>query len=205
VGGLILSPEQRSALETLRRLWPPASYLAGGLAVAAHLGHRTSRDFDVFAPKLDVALTLASTTLLPDVDVVDQAPGTLHLMIGGVPVSLLEYRYILLEPARVGDDRIPIAGLEDLGCMKLSAIAGRGAARDFWDLHAILTAKAWSVAHALDLFRRKYPRVDVGHVVRSLVYFADAEAGPRPPGLTEEHWATVTSDLRRWVKALAWT
>ncbi len=203
MGRLILSPQQRSALETLGRLRPPASYLAGGLAVAAHLGHRTSRDFDVFAPKLDVAATLASATSLPDVDVVDQGPGTLHLMIRGVPVSLLEYRYALLEAACVGDDGIPIAALEDLGCMKLSAIAGRGAARDFWDLHEILTARAWSVAHALDLFRRKYPRVDVGHVVRSLVYFADAEAEPRPLGLTEEHWAAITSDLRKWVKALA--
>jgi hypothetical protein len=203
LGRLTLSHLQRAALETLLRVPAPSSYLAGGLAVAAHLGHRTSRDFDVFAPNLDVVTLAAALTALPEVRLVDQAPGTLHLMVHGVPVSLLEYRYKLLEAPVVGDDGIAIAALEDLACMKLSAIAGRGAGRDFWDLHEILTTRKWSVDYALDLFRRKYPRVDVGHVVRSLVYFADADADPRPLGLTGEHWEAIKTDLRTWIKALA--
>jgi hypothetical protein len=203
LGRLTLSPPQRVALETLLRVPAPSSYLAGGLAVAAHLGHRTSRDFDVFAPRLDVASLVASLTALSNVTVVDQAPGTLHLMIHGVPVSLLEYRYELLETPLVGDEGIAIAALEDLAAMKLSAIAGRGAGRYFWDLHEILTTQKWTIDRALDLFRRKYPHVDVGHVVRSLVYFADADADPRPLGLTGEHWEAIKKDLRSWIKALA--
>lgn len=203
MGRLMLSPQQRVALDTLTSILPPSSYLAGGLAVAAHLGHRTSRDFDVFAPSVDAAQVAASISALPDVRVIDTAAGTLHLMVHGVPVSLLEYRYPLLETPALGDDGIPIAALEDLACMKLSAIAGRGAARDFWDLQEILRAKNWSLEHVLELFGRKYPRVDVGHVVRSLVYFADADAEPRPVGLDDARWDEIKADLRARVKALA--
>lgn len=202
MGRLNLTPEQRIALETLTRVLPPSSYLVGGLAVAAHLGHRSSRDFDVFAPSVDTARVLASIRSLPDIRVIDEAAGTLHLMVNGVPVSLLEYRYPLLETATVGEDGIPIASLEDLACMKLSAIAGRGAARDFWDLHEILKAKSWGLEHALDLFGKKYPSVDTGHVLRSLAYFAEADAEPRPTGLADARWQEIKAAFRSRVKAL---
>jgi hypothetical protein len=97
---------------------------------------------------------------------------------------------------------LPLASLDDLSCMKLSAVAGRGARRDFWDLHALLQARGKSLGEVLDAHRRKYVQEDVGHLVRSLVYFVDAEAEPMPTGLTEEHWARIRSDLTTWVRAL---
>ena len=203
MGRLKLSPQQRVALETLTRILPPSSYLAGGLAVAAHLGHRSSRDFDVFAPSVDTVQLVASMRAFPEVRVIDVAEGTLHLMVNGVPVSVLEYRYPLLEAPTLGEDGVPIAALEDLACMKLSAIAGRGAARDFWDLQEILNAKSWTLDHALDLFGRKYARVDTGHVLRSLVYFAEAETEPRPEGLGDALWEAIKTEFRTRVKALA--
>jgi hypothetical protein len=65
------------------------------------------------------------------------------------------------------------------------------------------SALSSAVDYALDLFRRKYPRVDVGHVVRSLVHFADVDADPRPLGLTGEHWEAIKGDFRTRIKALA--
>ena len=97
---------------------------------------------------------------------------------------------------------VPVASVEDLSCMKLSAIAGRGAAKDFWDLHAMLTARGESLAVALARFQKKYSAEDVGHVVRSLAYFADAEAGPMPAGLTNQHWQRVRADIEGWVRGL---
>ncbi|NIQ96181.1 MAG: nucleotidyl transferase AbiEii/AbiGii toxin family protein, partial [Desulfuromonadales bacterium] len=67
--------------------------------------------------------------------------GTLHGTVAGIRVSFLEYRYPLLQPlvpwATYG---FSLASLEDLACMKLSAIAQRGAKKDFIDLHALVTS-----------------------------------------------------------------
>src|SRR5262245_14451376 len=84
---------------------------------------------------------------------------------------------------------LAMLALEDLVGLKLSAIAGRGARRDFWDLKALLELSGLSLQGALDAYRSKYAREDIGHVVRSLAYFADAEGEPMPLGMTEEVWA----------------
>ncbi len=79
--------------------------------------------------------------------------------------------------------------------MKLSAIASRGLARDFWDLELLLKhgAAGGSLSEALERYRRKFAADDVGHVVRSLAYFGDADAAPLPPGLDTARWASIKS------------
>ena len=86
--------------------------------------------------------------------------------------------------------------------MKLSAIASRGKARDFWDLHEILARGPLGLSELLDRYRRKYAQEDVGHVVRSLVYFADADAEPMPDGLGAPLWDAIQQDLRQRVLGL---
>jgi hypothetical protein len=54
----------------------------------------------------------------------------------------------------------------------------------------------------LDLFRTKYASRDVGHVVRSLTYFDDAEEEPDPRLLVPLPWDRVKTDLLRWVAGL---
>jgi nucleotidyltransferase AbiEii toxin of type IV toxin-antitoxin system len=197
-----LTLDQAHALETLAQALDPSFYLAGGVAVGVHLHHRSSRDLDLFSPTADPAAyadTIAQT--IPDARVVSRSPGTLHLEVGGVPASALRYAYpSLREPERVAGVPIAVASRDDLLAMKLSAVAGRGAARDFWDLHDLLLADSRSLDYALDAFRRKYAREDIGHVVRSLVYFADAEGQPLPRGMTPDLWATIRSDFETWVQ-----
>lgn len=95
-----------------------------------------------------------------------------------------------------------MTSLDDLASMKLSAISSRGKARDFWDLHEILSHRGQSLADALAAFCRKYTQEDVGHVVRSLVYFGDADAEPLPDGLERERWAEIRRDFEHRVLAL---
>jgi len=198
-----LLPAQQSALETLAQVIDPASYyLGGGVAVALRLHHRRSVDLDLFTTTSDPP-ALAEALLEASIVITSTAPGTLHLEVGGVPASLLRYRYPLLgPPERVPGIPVPLASLEDLECMKLSAIAGRGARRDFWDLHALLTARGRGLEEVLAAYRQKYVQEDVGHLVRSLVYFAEAEAEPMPIGLTEAQWAQIRADFTTWVRAL---
>src|SRR5690606_35470801 len=59
---------------------------------------------------------------LPGVEIEDRAPGTLHHRVDEIPVSLIEYRYPLLAPpSPIADLPLPVASIDDLACMKLSA------------------------------------------------------------------------------------
>lgn len=200
--GVTLTDEQRRALDRLAALLPADFYLGGGVAVAAHLHHRVSRDLDFFSSS-DPSLLQRGLEQAGDVVVTGAGRGTLHLEINGVPVSLLQYPYKLVAPTvRAVGVPVPVASLEDLACMKLSAIAGRGAARDFWDLHEIIEASGRSLDEYVDVFQRKFPAVDPGHVVRSLAYFDDAESQPMPRGLTVDRWQAIRRDFEVWVKSL---
>src|SRR5271154_4986084 len=74
-------------------------YLAGGTAVALHLGHRRSVDLDWFtAEGIPDPLRLAQELREQGMGFVtgQVAPGTLHGSVRAVRVSLLAYRYPLL-------------------------------------------------------------------------------------------------------------
>jgi hypothetical protein len=198
-----VSDAQRAALRVMGRVLPSEAYLAGGVALAARLGHRQSRDLDWFVPDMDPS-SLVDIAASAGARIVSRAVGTLYLEVEGVPVSVIRYGYPLLQPVEEIDDLgIRAASLQDLACMKLSAIAGRGKARDFWDLHEMMVHSRESLDRLLESYERKYRQEDVGHVVRSLVYFADADAEPLPEGLTPEHWSEIKSDLRTRVLAVS--
>lgn len=202
-----ITEAQRSALAKLAGALEPDTYLAGGVALALTLRHRSSRDLDLFVPhEFDAdALLERLSAEVSGVRAVGRARGTLHLEVSGVPVSVLAYRYPLLAPPRPNAEvAVPVAALEDLACMKLSAIAGRGAAKDFWDLEELLDrgVAGGTLAGLLALYRTKFPVDDVGHAVRALSYFGDADAEPLPLGLIPERWRAIKAAFRARVKAL---
>jgi hypothetical protein len=197
-----ITTAQRLVLDKLAPVLGDRFYLVGGVAVSAHLEHRTSRDLDLFSADDPTELQPALERV-PGVTIESRSGQTLHMRVDGVPVSLIAYRYPLLEPATPRAALpVAVAAIRDLACMKLSAIANRGAARDFWDLHAIVVATRQLLEHWLAEYRRKYPIEDIGHVVRSLVYFGDADAAPLPEGLTEATWRAIRHDFETWTRAL---
>jgi hypothetical protein len=211
VGGTVTSAGptqgQLDAIERIAAALEPGTYLVGGVAVGLKLRHRTSLDVDLFVPQdFDPgALFERIRELAPDVTLTGEARGTLHLELHGLPVSILAYRYRLLrEPTPLEGISVAVASAEDLLCMKLAAIGGRGAAKDFWDLQALLESGTahGDLREALELFREKYPANDVGHVVKALAYFGDADAAPLPAGLTAEAWAAVKRATAARLRAL---
>lgn len=194
---------QVDALNMLKEKLSKDTYLAGGVAVALRERHRVSRDLDLFCPEVDSTTLSAAFSRLPDVEITSRAEGTLYLRIHGIPISLLQYDYPLLnKPEELAAVPIPVASEEDLICMKLSAIAGRGTLRDFWDLHALLSRLHMPLENAMQLYKRKFTSEDIGHVVRSLVYFGEAEQEPRPDGLDDHKWQHIKDQFRRWVTNL---
>lgn len=193
-----ITTAQRNALRLLGPALPSGAYLAGGVAVALTFGHRTSRDLDFFIPTdFDperLAEQLQSKLSGTAFAVTNTATSTLYLELEGVPASVISYRYPLLLPAKLAPELgTRLASLDDLACMKLSAIAARGAGRDFWDLHMLLEGGTGggTLTGALGLYRRKFATDDIGHVVRSLAYFGDADAAPLPTGLDPERWSAI--------------
>ncbi len=176
-------------------------YLAGGTALALLEGHRISVDLDLFSMTFEDPETLlpiverahpnAVTTLV--------APRTLYLEIAGTSVSFMGYDYPLVAPCLQPEpELLPFASLNDIAAMKLAAIASRGSRKDFVDLW-LLVSRHRSLSEYLEEFGKKFTSRDIGHVVRALTYFEDAEEEPPLRYLVEIDWETVKRDLTTWV------
>ena len=180
--------------------------LAGGTALALYFGHRRSVDLDWFTQKsIGDVLTLAGDLQQRGVPLVVRrtAHGTLHGSVLSVHTLMFEYPYPLLKPAlRLKPFGCQVASLDDIACMKLSAVAQRGSKKDFVDIVMLLQHRA-SLRRLLTLYSRKYSISDTLHVLNALVYFDDAEREPMPRMLRDLDWRTVKRRLRLAVADLA--
>jgi hypothetical protein len=104
-------------------------------------------------------------------------------------------------PREFVPDLVPLASEDDIAAMKLAAVSARGSRKDFIDLWVLITRHR-TLEEYLGAFKGKYKRYDVGHVVRSLVYFDDADAEPPLRLLVPVDWTQVKDDFRRWVGGL---
>lgn len=177
-------------------------YLGGGTAVALHLGHRISVDFDWFtSTAIQEPLLLAKelSLTLPKFRVVGMDRGTLHGSCHDVKFSFLEYRYkLLMQPIPIKIPEFQMASLEDLLCMKLGAIAQRGTKKDFVDLYFLVkTMKVKRVA-ALNIFCKKYNLKDASPVIYGLSWFDDAEKDVMPKMLKPVTWSQIKKYISGW-------
>lgn len=181
-------------------------YLGGGTALAVYFGHRFSVDLDWFISNpLRDALLLAESFRRAGLDftTTQSAPGALHGTLMGMRVSFLEYRYPLLQSPTVWKEMgCSLASLDDLACMKLSAIAGRGARKDFCDLY-MLGKKHRSLPELIRLYQRKFKVDDISPVLYGLSYFDDAESERMPRMLLNVQWRTIKQTIQEWVQGIA--
>jgi hypothetical protein len=172
------------------------AWLAGGTALAFHSGHRLSVDLDLFVSELfDEEAMLHHIQEAPGFSLVAKAPHTLHAIIQGTKVSFLGYPYPLLFPPSPFAG-IPVADTRDIACMKISAIASRGTRRYFIDLYC--AARQFGLAELLGLFQRKYVQTGYNgiHILKSLLFFDDAEKDPLPHMLVPLEWDDVKRFFR---------
>ncbi len=187
----------RAVLLTLGGAEPLAGfYLAGGTAVALHYGHRLSHDLDLFTPEPFSPEELAGELRrLGRFELDRTAAGTIAGTLDGIRLALFHFPYPLLdEPDRISGVRV--ARPRDLGAMKLSAIAQRGARRDFIDLYWILD-RSHPLDDLLAAYTRKFGASEraIAHLVRSLAWFDDAEAEPMPRLLVAADWEGIKRRL----------
>lgn len=167
-------------LEVLERLASISSlktyYLAGGTAVALHLGHRISEDFDFFTPfEFDVSSLREELNSAGHFILTEYKSGTLHGIFNNVKVSFLLYAPRLLFPAH-SFSGCSIADIRDLAPIKLDTVGSRGSKKDFIDLY-FLSNEAIPLHDIFELYKRKYShlQINIKHLIMSLTYFEDAE------------------------------
>ena len=200
----IIRPDQDTVLKKLGRVADEYGfYLAGGTALALHFGHRRSDDFDWFTKAMiDDPQTLEMNLHEQGLTLTEQqiSPGTLHAVVDTVHVSFLEYRYPLISPlVQLRDYQCDLASIADICCMKLAAVAHRGAKKDFIDIYAISKAASLSLKQMLDLYQQKYGTDDVVSVIYGLSYFEDAEEDAMPEMLQPTNWLAVKREVSSWV------
>lgn len=171
-------------------------YLAGGTGLALMLGHRVSHDFDFFNSELFNENTLIQKIQeLNNFTITAKDEHTLHIVIKDINVSFLGYNYPLLFQTNEYKSNtgisLCVADERDIACMKISAIGSRGTKRDFIDLYMI--AQQYSLPELFKFFKQKFSMTPYNniHILKSLIYFIDAESEPMPDMLISLSWDTV--------------
>ena len=113
--------------------------LAGGTALALQIGHRESKDIDLFTiNKLDNAKCIKYfRETYNNVDIINDKENILQIMIGQLKVDMVSVKGIMIEPPRV-EENLKMFGIKDIAGMKLLAIQQRKQAKDYIDIAYLL-------------------------------------------------------------------
>lgn len=183
----ILDPRIEILPSPQRDIWPQLAptrrlhfVLYGGTAVALHLGHRQSLDFDFFrtAP-LDKNEIRASFIFMDRATVAQDSPDTLvvtaHAPSGTVKVSFFGGIGFgrVNDPLATRDGTLLVASLDDLLATKLKAILDRAEARDYRDIAALISAGV-SLSVGLGAFERMFG-AEPSQVLRAIGFFKDGD------------------------------
>jgi hypothetical protein len=182
-----LPSAQREIWEHLRPAPSLSFVLYGGTAIALHLGHRESIDFDFFrAEPLDKTRIRAAFAFFDRATIVQDSPDTL-VVLAQMPSDSVKVSFFgpigfdrLNDPVRTRDDVLLVASREDLLATKLKAILDRAEVRDYRDIAALLRAGT-SLPRALGAFGRMF-KSEPAEVLRALGYFADGDLSALSPG-----------------------
>jgi len=168
------------------------SYLAGGSALALHLGHRISVDLDFYTRKNvsveDIPFQINrfgkfSVTIL-------EPPHTVAGEFESIKLSLFRYDYPMIGKFSIFKN-VKIASIEDIAAMKLSAISGRATKRDYVDLYFI--SRIYEVDKIIDFYIKKFG--DTGNniyvIMKALGFFEDAEGDEMPKMIKKVVWNEV--------------
>lgn len=91
--------------------------------------------------------------------------------------------------------------MKDIAAMKLAAITNRGTKKDFVDMYFLL--QQFSLNEMLEYYKIKYNTNSIYNVIRSLVYFADAESDPMPKMYIPAMWDEVKSFIKESIEKIS--
>jgi len=135
----ILLKQQLELLPLIRK-FSKEYYLVGGTAIALHIGHRCSIDFDLFTEKKlkrkQIKNIIENSSWQPD-KIIYEAYDQMHLIINGVKLTFFQYPHKIKSEHNF-ENIISVPELIDLAAMKAYALGGRAKWKDYVDLYFIL-------------------------------------------------------------------
>ena len=171
----ILSPEQ-SALLNIVKLFSDGFGLVGGTAIALHLGHRESIDYDLFTIDEFINQKIRRKVLrATKIDaVLRDETGQFTFVINGVRFTFFQFPYKIDFSESFGDI-VRIPDLLTLAAMKAFALGRRAKWKDYVDLYFILKANhtvSEITAKGVEIFGREFNE----KIFRTqLAYFKDID------------------------------
>ena len=113
--------------------------LAGGTALALQIGHRESKDIDLFTiGKLESDVYIKYFEKYSnDIKIINNKENILQLIVNKVKVDIVSVKGIMIEPPRV-EENLKMFSIKDIAGMKLLAIQQRKQAKDYIDIAYLL-------------------------------------------------------------------
>lgn len=198
----VLPTETKEAFQKLQEfnyLQNSNWYLAGGTALALQVGHRQSVDLDFFTLDADFERSVLERRLLKlhDWSTTFQEEGTLYGELSGAKVSFIANASFKPSKERLQMGNIALLLPKDIAVMKIMAISQRGKKRDFVDLFWYCSQSKRGegldtlISRTLDQYQMQEGHEI--HLLKSLVYFDDAETDPLPRVNFPIQWGNVKS------------
>ena len=177
-----------STLELIRKLQSDSMFssfdLAGGTALALHIGHRKSIDIDLFTRHdFDSQGFLEYLEKEYRFQMHYLHSNTLKGIIDQVFVDLIKHDYALVGDSIV-ESGVRLLSKKDIAAMKVNAITGNGTrVKDFIDIFFLL--KEFTFQDIIEFYSAKYGARSKYHAIKSLGYFDDIIAEDWPVMIRE--------------------
>ena len=186
-------------IELLRKIVKTVSlnnyYMAGGTALSLQLNLRESFDFDFCVPDMfNSDVLISELKSIGNIEVKQNQKGTVDVLLDGVQVSFFFYPNNLVDDI-VNNNEIPdlkMASILDIAAMKIAAIGGRGAKKDFFDLYNIMKkCNIDTEKKACAVIKKFGTNVNYVNKIMGLSNFEDAESEELPKTFVEYDWNTI--------------
>ena len=170
-------------------------YMIGGTALSLQIGLRESYDFDFCVKdEFNNEVLLEELKSVGNVEVIQNQKGTCDVLLNGVQVSFFYYpNKVLKDFVKVEEiPNLKIASVLDIAIMKVVAIGGRGAKKDFFDLYNIIKKCNITVDELVNgLVQKCGNNVNYLNIIMGLSYFEDAEDEVLPNTFVPYNWENI--------------
>ena len=190
-----ISPELRALFTWIgQQAFTKRFYLAGGTALSLQMGHRRSADLDFFSETDEIhnrtREELARVFSHRESQIIENVDGNFLLLVDNFHIGFFSYGYPLLEPSQFLEN-VRLASILDIGLMKLDAIIGRGARKDYYDLYYI--TRQIPLQDLLHSGKRKYPQVRDFPLMalEAILQFKNADRDLQPELVVDFPWEKV--------------
>ena len=170
-------------------------YMIGGTALSLQLGLRESYDFDFCVKsQFNNEILLSELKNIGNVEVLQNQKGTCDVLLNGVQVSFFYYTNKVIKDFVKAEEmpKLKIASVLDIAVMKIVAIGGRGAKKDFFDLYNIIEKCKITIDELVEgLIQKCGDNVNYVNIIMGLSYFEDAEDEILPDTSVNYDWQKI--------------